>query len=386
MKALTPTKPAVPRIPGVYVWEVPGKPISIRLSLDVVDRMQQEVMRGFGAVPKRGAEVGGILLGSAQTGDKAVVTVEDYALVPIEYKRGPSYLLSEQDARAFSNAFESARKEAKGALRPIGLFRSHTRDGVGLCPEDVALLDLHFPEPGAIALLIKPYTTKVSQAGFYFKDGGSFPVGAAPLLEFPYRRRELDPEGTPPSARSHGRIPLGAPIERRDKDALSPAPELLVRSGDARPHTLQLGYTPEAVPATPFAANAKAKGRSGWVWLPLSFIFLLLGLLLGFQAAISMRPQVPSGATNPFQLNIAVTKNGDNLQVRWDRQSLAIRTAQRGTMTIDDGTFNKTVDLDAGQLQNGSVVYRHYSKDVRFKLEVFPNERDSVSEIVEWKQ
>jgi hypothetical protein len=49
--------------PGYYVWEVPGKPVAVHLHLDVLDRIASEVMRGFGAVPKRGAEVGGLLIG-----------------------------------------------------------------------------------------------------------------------------------------------------------------------------------------------------------------------------------------------------------------------------------------------------------------------------------
>ena len=40
-----------------YVWEVPGKLISIQLHFDVVDRMLQEVMRGFGSLPRRGRRV-----------------------------------------------------------------------------------------------------------------------------------------------------------------------------------------------------------------------------------------------------------------------------------------------------------------------------------------
>ena len=49
---------------GYYVWEVPGQPVIVHLRLDVVDRLAAEVMRGFGAVPKRGAEVGGVLIGT----------------------------------------------------------------------------------------------------------------------------------------------------------------------------------------------------------------------------------------------------------------------------------------------------------------------------------
>src|SRR5258708_26213065 len=92
------------RIPGAYVWEPAGKSISVRLSLDVVDRMLQDVMRGFGAGPKRGADVGGILLRRTTPGDKLIVAIDDYELVPIEYKRTPSYLLSEEDARSFAAA------------------------------------------------------------------------------------------------------------------------------------------------------------------------------------------------------------------------------------------------------------------------------------------
>jgi len=126
-------------ISGFYVWEVPGKWISIELSLDLVDRLQQDVIRGFGALPRRGAEVGGILLGAVSGGGR-VVRVEDYQEVPIEYRRGPSYLLSEVDTKAFEAELAQLRNNGASAGRPIGYFRSHTRDGVGLAEEDLDLV------------------------------------------------------------------------------------------------------------------------------------------------------------------------------------------------------------------------------------------------------
>src|SRR5258705_13109085 len=85
-----------------FVWEVPGKPIAVHLSLDVVDHILPDVMRGFSAVPKRGAEVGGILLGTIERlDDKTIVHVEACEIVPCEYKHGPSYFLSEGDLAAF---------------------------------------------------------------------------------------------------------------------------------------------------------------------------------------------------------------------------------------------------------------------------------------------
>src|SRR5205823_5242848 len=127
------------------------------------------------------------------------------------------------------------------------------------------------------------------------------------------------------------------------------------------------------VRAATVAKNEKARG--GWVWVPLCFIFLLLGVLLGFQASLTLRPQA-SAATDPFNLQLSVSREADNLNVRWDRQALAIRTAIRGVLTIVDGSYTKTVELDPTQLQTGSVVYRHNSGEVRFRLEVYPRDRD----------
>jgi hypothetical protein len=68
-------------VPGYYVWQIPGKPVAVHLHLDVVDRILADVMRGFSAVPKRGAEVGGVLLGRIENGDRSIVYVEDFQSV-----------------------------------------------------------------------------------------------------------------------------------------------------------------------------------------------------------------------------------------------------------------------------------------------------------------
>src|SRR2546423_15153141 len=61
-----------------YIWKAPaGDGPAIHLSLDVVDHMLQDVMRGFGAVPKRGAEVGGILLGRTRRDDSLLIEIDD---------------------------------------------------------------------------------------------------------------------------------------------------------------------------------------------------------------------------------------------------------------------------------------------------------------------
>jgi len=123
------------------------------------------------------------------------------------------------------------------------------------------------------------------------------------------------------------------------------------------------------------------------VWIPLSFIFLILGVLVGFQAALTYRPARAGGILNdPFTLSLSAARQGDSLQVRWDRTSTAVRSAQRGVLTIQDGTYNTAVDLDVLQLNNPNVYYRNISDTVRFRLEIFTKERISVVETFEWKR
>jgi hypothetical protein len=379
----------------VYVWAPPGKSISVRLSLDVVDRMLQDVMRGFGAVPKRGAEVGGVLLGRAAPGETRIVTIDDYELVPIEYKRSPSYLLSEEDTRTFEAVVERVRNNPDPLLRPVGCFRSHTRDSVGLGPEDLAILNLHFPEPDAVALIVKPFGTRVSQAGFYFKEDGEFQSGL-PLLEFPFRRRELDPGGgAGHRARPAGGSPIQAmPSARRERAGYPTDLARTMSSAAQRASEPPAAFADEPLeepglqpelPSVEFPLEPKPK-RRGEVWLPVSFILFSIGVLLGFLAAnLSLRPQLPAGSNDPYNLNLTVTKQGDDLLVKWDRTALATRTASKGSLTIEDGGYSKVVQWNAQDLQSGSVVYPPGSNNVKFRLEVVLSERDSLVETVEWQ-
>src|SRR6266536_1432648 len=87
-----------------YVWEVPDKPVSVHLRYDVIDRMSPEILRGLGALKRRGAEVGGLLLGRSEPGLRQKVTIEDFEPIPTEYLTGPSYNLSQNDLVIFEAA------------------------------------------------------------------------------------------------------------------------------------------------------------------------------------------------------------------------------------------------------------------------------------------
>ena len=130
---------------------------------------------------------------------------------------------------------------------------------------------------------------------------------------------------------------------------------------------------------------SQSRFRKGWYWLPLSFIFLLLGVLLGFQSAITIYPTSRAGAAaDAYSLMLSVSRSGDQVTLRWDRQNTAVRASKRGSLDIVDGKYSKHVELDAGQLQSGSVIYPFSSNKLRFTLEVFPQEYVGLHESVEW--
>jgi hypothetical protein len=301
-------------------------------------------MRGFGAVPKRAAEVGGLLLGTIQPGSPSIVRIEDFEPVPCHYRRGPSYLFTEDDSAAFEKAFERTKPDPSRATYGVGYFRGHTREGLSLAPEDVELLDQFFPGPAHVALLVKPFGTKVSIAGFFAREDGVFPETTP--LEFPFGRRELTGE-EPPRRRS--------------------LPEPRPRLGDS---------------GTP----APATKRRTWVWIPLSVTFLLLGAALGYQAAMNMSSRVTARSPQDYSLSLSVMKTGGNLTVRWDGQSAAVRSAQRGLFEIDDSGYTKSVQLDAAQLQNGSLIYRNSTNTVHFRLTVYPKAHLSIIETLDWQE
>ncbi len=360
-------------VPGYYVWEVAGKPLAVHLNLDAIDGILSDVMRGFGAVPKRGAEVGGVLLGVIERGARTIVRIEGFEPVDCAYKRGPSYRLTEDDGAAFDDACERWKRDPSRPVYAVGFFRSHTRDGMSLSPEDIELLDRYFAGSSDIALLIKPFATKASLAGFFFREDGGFPDETP--LQFPFRRRDLT--GVEPPARRP--LTERGPRERR--------PRARAAADPAEAEAIQAGKAAGQAVGNADPAPTPARSRLGaWIWIPLSFLFLLLGVALGFQAASSMGMRARVSEPQDFSLGLKVATAGDNLKVQWNPEAPQIRAAQRGVLEIEDGAYSKPVDLDAALLQSGSIIYRNTSNAVHFRLIVYMNERVSVMETLEWRQ
>lgn len=349
-------------LPSFYAWQVPGKPLSVLLSYGVVDRLLREALRGLGAVPRRGAEIGGLLLGSAQRGEKLVVRIEDYWPAPCEYSFGPSYVLSEGDRQSFGQALEEWKPSPARAIYAVGYYRSHTRKESWLGEEDLWLFSTYFSDPTKVALVIKPRVTSVSVGGFFFWERGEVRAEST-YLEFPFDRRALG-GGEPP--------PAGEPSRALVTDG----------AGSPGPEPPETAPEMESIPLPSFLAVPQPEtDRSGilglrlgsrWVRAAVLLVLLALGSWLGFLAARQYHRWVPKSiAHDPFSLELAVMEYGDNLHLSWNRNAPAIRIAERGILLIADGDQNRSLELDEGQLRNGSVIYRQLAGPIRFRLEVF---------------
>ena len=379
-----------------YLWQPPDKKFSIYLEFSVIDRMSIEVMRGFGAVRRRGAEVGGILLGRIETGDEGtVVTIEDFEPVGCEYAFGPSYILSQPDLQRFRKSLAEHDPSIRSDAYTVGYYRSHTRDGLALDDQDVRFFREYFPDPLHVLLLIKPFATKASVAGFFFQESGTLQTETT--LEFPFRRRELgggaSPNERPERGERHEKPqpkptpepvpvlePLAAPRPVERAPVSEPRQFEPLRVPDPDPVRSMFGYDPQTPPPSPW------KKRLGWAALVIAL--LALGLAVGTQFSTHQAINVPGTATSggdPYSLNLRASRVDDNILVKWDKDSAAVKNASKGLLTITEGPDSKAVQMDPAQLMNGSVLYRHVAPLIVFKLEVFVKEQRSIVETLRWE-
>jgi protein TonB len=256
---------------ATYLWEVPQKPVAVRVAFDLIDRMEHEVIENFRSLTSRGSEIGGVLLGSMVTGSPLSVVVKDYETIPCDYSRGPLYRLSDADLGRFERAIE--QHNAPGMI-VTGFFRAHSRKGLSLDAEDLAFLDARFREPHHIALLVRPFATKTSVGGLFIREEGAF-RGEASYLEFPFRSSQLTPSlWTPPEAAppppSQASAPVSAPPAAKPGMRPQVVPIGLRRDGGAATPSVEAKSTvppladkkpaeskPPAAPAKPPAAEVK---------------------------------------------------------------------------------------------------------------------------------
>lgn len=188
MNAASEAKPHPISASSYYLWEAAGKSVSVRLNLDVIDRLCSDVNSKFTDLTGRGSEIGGILLGRMTNASKRTFFIEDYELIACDYNDGPLFSLSDE---AKSRMVEQLlRLKTSSGHSILGFFRSHTRKNLSLTEHDLSLIRDYFAGPETVFLLIKPFATKPSLAGFFIWEDGEIQTEQS-YCQFRFKRAEL---------------------------------------------------------------------------------------------------------------------------------------------------------------------------------------------------
>jgi proteasome lid subunit RPN8/RPN11 len=396
-------------------WTTPECPFAIEYSLRVLDDIRLAVMDAFFSLPRGGAEIGGILLG---TFDKRVLRIADYAPLDCEHAYGPSFTLSDRDHAKLEELLTIARRSG-GSLGPVGWYHSHTRSEVFFSDADIAIHKHFFPEPWQIGLVLKPHTFEPMRAGFFFREAGGKVHGEACYREF-----KLDPQlpmqaaaaaagvspaalPPPPPAPVLPRIepPVIVMPERTEPvEPLAPAPPDPVPPAAPAPVSAPAPVAePVEVPLPAFAvAEEPAPRRLKWVvlalvaaaasaagayqtrsaWLPPAQAALARFTAKPAAPAPAPRPQQPPPpVAPPATLGLNTVDQEGQLHITWNRDAAVVRGAAGGILAISEGPAPLVIPLDQAHLQNGSFTYGRESGRVDVSLTVEAANGQSTKEV-----
>ena len=309
----------------IYVWKDEARSLEIDLALPVVQRLGLEAMEAFKAVPRRGLEIGGLLLGVSQTAaGRRVIRIEDYADVPSEHRSGPSYQLSPADLETLGRIYAD-HPEA------IGMYRTVTHsESLALQEDDRQLFERHFSRGGLFLLLHPSHRT----AAFCLPG----PAGLSVAHEFPFQTADLAQASAGEDEATAERSAAAIPVWRS-----SP----WIRVWLVRAAALGLGAILGAV---------------SWR--------LIEGPPSQRQAGAAAAVAKPPARTGPAHVALNVRREGRVLRLEWDRNAPAIRGADRAILQITDGNHQTNLNLTPVELNAGLLSYWADTPDVAFRLKV----------------
>ena len=361
-------------------WTAPECPFSIDYVHQVFDDIRLAIVDAFCSLPRGGAEIGGILMGEWQSGR---LTISGYAPLDCEHAHGPSFSLSPNDEQRLHDLIARAPADFPG-LVPVGWYHSHTRTEIALSEADLEIHRRFFPEPWQVALILKPYAMRPTRAGFFFRESSGaihseaayreFAIEALPVLRVPVA------DAVPPVPLSEAR----PRVLRTERNLTIGTPEPAEHTEPALPATAPEPAT--AAVAVPEFLRVEPPAARRWA-MPLLIAIALAGAggisyysqgawLPKVIAAVRSSPAVPE---TPPQLRLSAADLNGQLQIRWNQNVPAVRSATGGLLEISDGAqAPQGIVLDRGHLLNGNFTYVRQNEHVDVRLIVHrPDGKDA---------
>ena len=314
----------------------------IEIAPDIAARLTAEVWLAFKSVPRRGLEIGGILLGKVHPNEHEITaTIEGYKTVESEHRSGPSYLLSEADLGRLQEAIAGQTAET------IGVFRSHTRPGdVEPQAEDVSLVQGF--GSSAVFLMLSPSMRK--GVFFLYEDGkfksileiGLSPALASMMSSIPRPEGGAELQKSPRPGRASS-IPKGSQLPEDE-------------------------FRPSVGTRWIVSAAAAIVGFG----LGLATLLLFVGGTShseGVKAAANLiPPSQPMSHVAPVQtLPLKAMREGAILRLSWAPPP----GVSRAILHIQDGAQQTDTILTPSDFRSGMYLYQANSPDVTFQMDAY---------------
>lgn len=319
-----------------------GGNFRFRLDDEVRRRIEFLVREGIKALPHRGLEIGGLLLGGSEDAGDSLLTVTDIVPLDIEHRFGPAFRPSENDRKVFLEALE--QHGADPNARVVGYYRSQLVEAAAIRPEDHQVLDWLLHGKRSWLLLIEAPKNEASFANIYSRtaEGTLSRVHRSALLP-----------DSPEKTEAAGAVPQ---IEETKPEA----------PREIRPAAVSGATAQEG--GTKSAAASAAAGWSGWrrkaILAGAALVILVVAFALG-------RLGGPRGVSGSGPVGLRIEDGGSSIKIRWNAASDAIRNGSSGSLMVIDDTAVTHIDLKNEQLRQGTLGFNPQHANVTVLLTVY---------------
>lgn len=343
-------------------WSSTDGSTRIVLPAEIVDAISGYVVEGLKSVPRRGAEVGGLLTGSVRLGPVTEMVVNGFEPIACEHRFGPSFQLSAAD-----DAGLRAMLAGRDPSEILGFYRSHTRQDFGPETSDRHMVEQFFPGRSGVVLLIKAAgAVRLTGQYFFFQNGRLDMQSGGRIFLF---------EGTTPGGiapHDQERSPI-APAPEVVEDDYAPERPAYRSEPDPEPEMEEEDYTPPTnyVPRRPYTWRKRLQ----WEVLAAGvLVAAALGLLYWqYHGAEIDSDTVTTQQRQPVRVSsvgLSVHPGEGGWRITWDTNAAAVRTAFRGALQVTENESQERIPLSAAEIHGGVVTYRPTSDDVTFRIEL----------------
>jgi hypothetical protein len=340
-----------PPMPEFVSLQDVQSPWRIEYSSEAMERIRERALDGLMALPRVGIGIGGILLGEFDSG---VVRITGSVELPCSHTIGPMFSLTPEE-------IQQGRRLAAGAGTVVGWYCSKTRGEVVLNESDLTFYNALFPEPGRLALVLRPSAVAPLRAAFFFRDGSGRVVKGAECQVDEWSPLPLESEPAPAPVEPVA-VPAN-PVEKKPVPSVTlladiAGPVTPLGSVTPRPQIVQQPQPPGLFGVPGLQPPRPHRGRNKFLTV-LSAAAAIAVAAAAYVTQDSWLPRPP--------LTLSSTPLDGNLVIRWNPE--ALRGIRNASMYVNDGGTLHTVTLDQFQLNSGVLSYTPKSERVTAKLE-----------------